>query len=535
VSSYVTTRPFHTHLKGSIIINTEIPKMDDYHDLWQRTWAYLTMDEPRAGLHPIPGTKPITIEALLLPPVMYYIALLFLPPPPPQAVDTILLKLLRTALATMAGVLFFRLPLAYYIPQSIGLNYQLSLVGLYGGCRVLDAFFISPILFGHIPRRVRYEHQPRGSDKPTDPKKPTEDPSKNHVGFADSNAAAPPNWDRVPSLPLDNYWPTGASDAANTAMDALYRTWSGPTMQPVHQHEIPEDGFPHSFYDRASWALELEMSMRGMGFTLTTADVKHTRETWLPTVSNRLHSIFVHVLPVVAVCLGIIRFTYDNYLGPNGDPPPFDGPSRFDTRLSLPMQLLLTAALGAFLMAAFSLAHSTFAIMCAPLAPSPFAFFPPLYTIPIWEITSVRKFWSYGWHRLFARLFLVYGVWPGEWVEKKLTGKGAKERADLGKVVGGFLSSAFVHSFSVRSVLGGDWIKARGEAQFFVLNGLAVVVEGAVIKAVVTRRKKAKAPLEMWYDTWVGRLWWTSVLLFSGRNFARGWVNAGLVREMAGR
>ncbi len=48
-------------------------------DLWQRVWTYITMEEPRAGLHSIPGTKPVTIEALLLPPVMYYIALLFLP------------------------------------------------------------------------------------------------------------------------------------------------------------------------------------------------------------------------------------------------------------------------------------------------------------------------------------------------------------------------------------------------------------------------------------------------------------------------
>lgn len=237
----------------------------------------------------------------------------------------------------------------------------------------------------------------------------------------------------------------------------------------------------------------------------------------------------------MAVCLIIIRYTYDNYLGPAGDPPPFEGPSRFDTRLSLPMQLVLTAALGAFLMIAFSLAHSVFAIICAPLAPSPFAFFPPLYTTPMWEVTSVRRFWSYGWHRLFARLFLVYGVWPGEWAERKLTGKGPNERADFGKVVGGFLSSAFVHSFSVRSVLGGDWVKARGEGIFFVSNGLAVILEEAIRRVVMKHRKKVGSPLEMWYDAWVGRLWWISVLLFSGRNFARGWVNAGLVREMAGR
>ncbi|KAK4549608.1 hypothetical protein LTR36_004909 [Oleoguttula mirabilis] len=501
--------------------------------------AFLTTEQPRPGLHPIPGTKVMTIEALVLPPVIYYIALLFLPPPPPQAVDTISIKLLRSTLALVAGFLFFRMPLAYHIPQSIGLNYQLSLVGLYGGCRVLDAFFISPAFFDHIPRRVRYEHQPRAESPPpagtvenSGPESPNT--KRKRVGYADGRDT-PSTWDRRPSLPLNNYFPASASSAASTAVNALGRTLSGPKKEPVYQFETPEDGWPHTFLDRASWALELELSMRGMGFTWTTADVRHTRKTWLPTIKNRLHSIFVHVLPVMAVCLFVIRYTYDNHLGPAGDPPPFDGPSRFDTRLSPPLQLALTAALGAFLMLAFSLAHSIFAIVCAPLAPSPFAFFPPLYTTPIWKITSVRRFWSYGWHRLFARLFLVYGVWPGEWAERKLTGKGPNQRADLGKVVGGFLSSAFVHTVSVRSVLGGDWIKARGEGIFFVSNGCAVVVEEIVRRVVVAHRKSVGSPLEMWYDAWLGRIWWISVLLLSGRNFARGWVNAGLVREMAGR
>jgi len=471
--------------------------------------------------------------------VMYYIALLFLPPSPPQAVDTITIKLLRNILALIAGALFFRMPLAYYIPQSIGLNYQLSLVGLYGGCRVLDAFFISPLLFNHIPRRVRYEHQPRPGTPTLETaaevsSRQSANTSRKRTGYAD-NPNTPSTWDRLPSLPLDSYFPASVASVANITMDTLSRTISGPKKEPVHQHETPEDGWPHTFLDRASWALELELSMRGMGFTITTADVRHTRKTWVPTIQNRLHSIFVHVLPVIAVSLLVISDTYNNYLGPPGDPPPFDGPSRFDTRLTLPRQLALTAALGAFLMAVFSMAHSIFAIMCAPLAPSPFAFFPPLYTTRIWDITSVRGFWSYGWHRLFARLFLVYGVWPGEWVERKLTGKRPDQRADFGKVVGGFLSSAFVHSFSVRSVLAGDWYKARGEGIFFITNGCAVVVEEVIKRAVVVRRKKSGLPLEMWYDAWVGRLWWVFVLLLSGRNFARGWVDSGLVREMAGR
>ncbi|KAK5163221.1 uncharacterized protein LTR77_010807 [Saxophila tyrrhenica] len=513
--------------------------MNNLKDLPSKAMDFMFSNEPRPGLHPIPGTEPIRIEALILPPLMYYVALLFLPPAPPQAVDTVAFKTLRNGLAILAGILFFRLPLAYHIPQSIGLNYQLSLVGIYGGCRVIDVFFIGPYLFNHIPRRVRYEHRPRvetpaAIDKKEDPMDKFSQPttSKKRVGFADSSPT-PSFWDRRPSLALDDYMPASAADAANTAMGHLTTAMNGPRMQPVYEVGTPEDGWPHTFHDRASWALELELSMRGMGFTWTTADVRHTNKTWLPTVHNRLHSIATHVVPVMLLCLFTIRDIYTTHVLPSASAP-FDSASAFDERLSLPNQLLLTATLGAFLMVAFSLAHSLFAIVCAPLSPSPFAFFPPLYTTRIWSITSVRGFWSYGWHRLFARLFLVYGVWPGQWLERKLLGKRGDEPADVGKVVGGFLSSAVVHSFSVRSVLAGEWGRAKGEAVFFASNGAAVVVEEVVARAVVELRRRLGVKEGQWYDGVVGRVWWIAVLLFSGRNFARGWVDAGLVREMAG-
>lgn len=112
-------------------------------------------------------------------------------------------------------------------------------------------------------------------------------------------------------------------------------------------------------------------------------------------------------------------------------------------------------------------------------------------------------------------------------------GKADHEPADIGKVMGAFLSSGFCHSFAVRGVSGGDWWLAKGEAVFFALNGVAVVVEEVVKRVVVGWRKKSGGTLERWYDGYVGRIWWISVLLLSGRNFARGWVNAGLVREMS--
>lgn len=321
-----------------------------------------------------------------------------------------------------------------------------------------------------------------------------------------------------------------SSDASY--MDLIQKAMQGPKPLPVTESAVTEDDWPHSFAGRASWALELELSMRGVGFTWTTADVRHTRKTWLPTVQNRVHSILFNVGPVMVAAFAIIKTIYVTRLAPLMARPDDPPASPFD-QLNYPEQYLLTAALGAFLMAAFSLGHSLFAIMLSPLAPSPLAFFPPLYTTRVWDIKSARHFWSFGWHRLFARLFLVWGVWPGEWLERKLTGKKPDERADVGKVLGGFLSSAFVHSFAVRGTLGGNWGDATGEAKFFALNGFAVLAE-EVVKGYVRRaRRRAGVREEVWYDAWVGRVWWVALLLTTGRNFARGWTKAGLVREMA--
>ncbi len=195
--------------------------------------------------------------------------------------------------------------------------------------------------------------------------------------------------------------------------------------------------------------------------------MRHTRHTWLPTIQNRIHSILFHVFPVLLISWGIIRIVYVRYISPTEDASwhTYSSYDLFDHRIPMPLQLLLTAALGAFLMAAFSFGHSLFAIMLNPFAPSPLASFPPLYTTRAWQITSVRKFWSFGWHRLFARLFLVYGVWPGEWLERKLLRKSSDQPADVGKVIGAFLSSGLVHGFSVRGVLAGDWRLATGEGQ----------------------------------------------------------------------
>ncbi|CAK4031867.1 hypothetical protein BST61_czeina14g001360 [Lecanosticta acicola] len=512
--------------------------------------------EPRPGLKPIPGTKPLTVEAILCPVLLYYIALLLLPPPPPPSVASIQLGFLRNVLAALAAYLFLRLPLAYHVPQSIGLTYQLGLVGLYGGLRVLDAFFISYYGWGHVPRRVRYSHHLRaetprkevdlrpwsdGGDngmlrKPSLPPKKDSPDNESDLAKTDSPAKKRPSVQRevsrsdlVENMTSESYTDLLSKDEGYTTM--MKRLLDGPRPIPVVETAHTEDGWPHGFADRAAWALELELSMRGVGFTWTTADVRHTKKTWLPTPQNRLHSILLHVGPVLVAAWAIIKTIYVNRLAPleaRKNPPesPFD-------QLALVEQFALTAALGAFLMAAFSLGHSLFAVLCSPLAPSPLAFFPPLYTTRVWSITSARGFWSYGWHRLFARLFLVWGVWPGEYVERKLTGKTADQPADVGKVLGGFFSSALVHSFCVRGTLGGRWMDAAGEAKFFALNGVAVLVEEGIKRGVRRWRRDRGGKQSVWYDAWIGRVWWVFLLLYTGRNFARGWTKAGLVREMA--
>lgn len=179
---------------------------------------------PRPDLKPLPATVSLTPLAALAPPLIYYLAAILLPPFPSKRYST-LIVLLRNVLAAVAGLLFFRLPLRYYVPFSVGLTYQLALVGLYGGCRVLDAFFISPYLFHVIPRRVKYHHAPRSTSP----------------GAAACGADA------------DSYFSMHFLQHGGTAVTETATT---------------DEGWPHGWKDRMSWALELELSMRGAGFTV---------------------------------------------------------------------------------------------------------------------------------------------------------------------------------------------------------------------------------------------------------------------------
>ena len=608
---------------------------------------FLELSPPTSPyLHPLPGTTPLQPLAAAFPPLIYYLALLLLPPfspsrqPTPSNTLRPVIAPTRNALALIAAVLFFRLPLAYHVPFSVGLTYQLALVGVYGGCRVVDVFFISPYLFNHIPRRVKYHHAPGHDD--TASSNPT--PSSNKATVlttASANNASPTH--RHPHNPK----PTTTPPPSYFTLHFLQTAGQGsPVTETATTLPNPS---PTTLLDRLSWALELELSMRGAGFTWTSADVRHTRRTWRPSPRDRLHSIVFHVGPTLLLSWAVVRDVWVHYLaataaaaGSASPPPPTittrSSITSFDD-LPLSIQLALTASLGAFLMSSFSLVHSLFAITMHFLflfrgeEGHPLAYFPPLYSVRVWEIVSVRGFWSYGWHRLFSRLFLVYGVWPGQWVERRLragmngvmtllslrenqtsrssdndnsskpphtSSKSPTDDDDVnsavtGKILGGFLCSGLVHAFAGYTVLGG-WKSqggggAGGELVFFIENGVAVVFEEAVKRTVLCWRRRrrrvagsgsssgfslvkggrdggggdadADAAEQLqdqqhekgegeegevkeggveeeegterrWYDNAMGRIWWVSVLLISGRNFARGWTRAGLVAEMAG-
>ena len=100
-----------------------MPPSDALPDFIRHIIASSFSSETRPGLQPLPGSQPLTFIAAVCPPFLYFLALLFLAPPPPPAVDTLAIKTLRNVLAALAAFLFFRLPLAYHVPQSIGLTY----------------------------------------------------------------------------------------------------------------------------------------------------------------------------------------------------------------------------------------------------------------------------------------------------------------------------------------------------------------------------------------------------------------------------
>ncbi len=509
----------------------------------------------------------------------------------------------RTVLAAVSLYTFTSLPFKYYYPGSAILTYQLGLVGLYGASRVLDVFFLS---YPRIPRRILIASAGKRADG-----------QGNQVVHPYSSAK-------------NEEWKT----------------------EPLPKELIS--------FERAWWALDLMISMRGIGWDFASADVRHDSHPWQPPSSAQLRRAFMKLLPILVGCTWTIHHLHPKHMSTVN-------PSILD--LDPARRLLFVAATGISLYTLFDFGYTLSSAVALPIlhdaaAPSKpgskknkikgdrvkqltgsrnnggaeeseteteaeteedaaaahqartiqhqqlslrnIDFFPLLNPAGFTKATTVRRFWSYAWHRLFGRPFGVYGILPFTYlaylvedlVEGKLNDPKRKQarreiwpsyhpdpmralergRADWAKVLGAFTASGFIHAVSERAALGGRiavpvtniwlsrdhakgmghelrhnsslsgtgiWrmsplqfvppISGAGEFSFFFLNGVAVVIEGAITKYIEKSRKKNSADgkyYSMWYDRPISVAWTLTVLLFTGQAFVEGWIRSGISKEI---
>lgn len=128
---------------------------------------------------------------------------------------------------------------------------------------------------------------------------------------------------------------------------------------------------------------------------------------------------------------------------------------------------------------------------------------------------------------------MVYGLWPGDWVEHKLLRKGPQERTGIARVARGVVNDTVVHA--VESAARWQGIRFTREARdFFIANRVALAMEETATDDMQTRRKTKTGSLHIWYGDWIGRVWWINGV-FIGQNFARGRLDAGLIRKTSER
>ncbi|PRP80846.1 hypothetical protein PROFUN_11401 [Planoprotostelium fungivorum] len=459
---------------------------------------------------PVPGTVELTPIYAILPPLVYLLALILLPP---LNTSSRLIKwtvaVIRNILALLATILFLALPLHYHVRDISSLTYLLSLIGCFGACRIVDIFFINA---HNTPRRIQRKYlQPH------------------MIGGEFDSPIAPSS----PSVPIDKQ-PEGVRQRikkedpllnsvlkANAALDKTIQVEGDVLYQKSRGEVMPIEGY--NLKDRILWAIDLEIAMRGVGWDFTTADIRHGKMTWLPTAQSRIRAVLFKDTPMVMGSWYIITYIYNNSTGSHEDLPLY---------LSAP----LTLAHGVLLFSLFALAYDATAAACAPLGAAigqysthNLAYWPPLNSLDLLKVCSVRSFWSRSWHRLFARMFLIYGVKPGQWIERKILGENSKidPSYDVGKVLGAFFQSGMVHGLGCWAINGGDWRFFFGEWRFFAANGLAVVVE-----ELFRRLVRKISPEPKWYDRIVGIIWTLFVLIYAGNWFTRGWWHGGLIREL---
>lgn len=555
---------------------------------------------------PSPTSRPLPIWAAVVPPLTYYIALFLLPPLSSKTFSRPLRQaasLARTLLAAVSLYTFASLPFKYYYPGSAVLTYQLGLVGFYGASRVLDIFFLS---YPRIPRRIFI-----------------------------TPAAKSPEGHRA--------------NIVHPYTSARNEEWK---TEPLPKKLVS--------FERAWWALDLMISMRGIGWDFASADVRHDSHPWQPPSSAQLRRAIFKLLPILVGCTWIIHHMHPKHLSTIS-------PSILD--LDPARRVLFVAATGISLYTLFDFGYTLTSAVALPVlhdaagpashlqsrvvekvstsegdrlkqlrsgkrigeesetetdnedesAASSHArtmqheqltlrnidFFPLLNPAGFTKATTVRRFWSYAWHRLFGRPFGVYGILPFTYLayllqdvfEGKLNDPKRKQarreiwpsyhpdpmralergRADWAKVLGAFTASGIIHAVSERAALGGRiavpvtniWlsrdhakgmghelrnpaiaatgmfklsplqvvppISGAGEFSFFFLNGVAVVVEGAIARCVEKHRKKRSKDgkhYSMWYDRPISIAWTLSVLLFTGQAFVEGWIRSGISKEI---
>ncbi|PWN27410.1 hypothetical protein BDZ90DRAFT_232386 [Jaminaea rosea] len=109
------------------------------------------------------NNPPIPIWGALLPPLTYFLALFCLSAGPSASALTLGIKY---TLATVSAISFLALPFSFHVPGSAVFTYQLGLIGCFGSARVIDLFFLSR---PRIPKRIKVpqpDHQKQGLRRP---------------------------------------------------------------------------------------------------------------------------------------------------------------------------------------------------------------------------------------------------------------------------------------------------------------------------------------------------------------------------------
>lgn len=480
---------------------------------------------------PLKESSPIPVWGALLPPLTYFFALSLLPPfDHASKGKRIFFSTVKFILAIISIVSFAILPFRFHVPGSAILTYQLGLIGCFGAGRAFDLFILS---HPRVPRRLAiYDSTTKNTQHKVELEKPS--------GRLYPNERANETWD-------------------------------------FQAHPI-------GLRSRLWWALDLMISMRGVGWDFATPDVRHDTNPWQRPSKRQLKRAIFKLGPVLAFTLIALRMMI-TYIDLQVNSTIHEDMVELAGIGKLPIGLrpLFVACTGVSLYALFDFGYTIVSALALPVLQSTASlvqtgsldgrndavisahnvdFFPLLNPLGLTAIRSVRSFWSKAWHRLFHRAFLIYGIIPFRNMAVRIEyfiisilhyiqhkpmpqhpfchGKPSpalhadpgrtlrKGEGDWGKVLGAFIASGVIHAISERAALGGRItlpnihlihfnpkskigndsftlgralppFSGSGELSFFVLNGLAVIIETAIGRAVLQYRRsqwRAKHPIK---------------------------------------